>query len=181
MSQVLVPLADGFEEIEAISVIDLLRRSQIEVTVAGVSGRSAMGAHQIAVQTDATLDEVVERPFDMVVLPGGMPGAQTLRENGQLAHKIKAMNDEGKWIAAICAAPMALAAAGVLVGRRATSYPGFLDEFEDVRQTGAPVERDDRIITARGPGAAMDFALTLIEVLAGKETRDTIEAGLQRP
>ena len=181
MSQVLVPLADGFEEIEAISVIDLLRRAQIEVTVAGVSGRSAMGAHQIAVHTDATLDEVAERSFDMVVLPGGMPGAQTLRENGQLATKIKAMNEEGKWIGAICAAPMALAAAGVLEGRRATCYPGFLDEFEDVQQTGAPVERDDRIITARGPGAAMDFALTLIEVLAGKETRDTIESGLQRP
>lgn len=180
MSRVFVPLANGFEEIEAITVIDLLRRAEIEVVTVGVEGALATGSHGITVTCDTTLN-AVSGDFDMIALPGGMPGAQTLKDSDGLKAWLVDMVAKGKYIAAICAAPMALAAAGLLNGKKATSYPSFLDPYDDVQQTGAYVEQDGRIITARGPGAAMDFGLKLIEVLKSDETRNTIEAALQRP
>ena len=180
MKRVLVPLADGFEEIEAITTIDILRRAEIEVVIAGLNGDSATGNHGITVGCDTHLDDV-SGTFDMLALPGGMPGAKHLRESEAIQQRVKAMHGAEKWVAAICAAPMAIAASGVLDGAKATSYPGFLDEFPNVEHTGALVEKDGAFITARGPGAALDFALELVETLRGKAVRDEVEGRLQRP
>jgi 4-methyl-5(b-hydroxyethyl)-thiazole monophosphate biosynthesis len=180
MSRVFVPLANGFEEIEAITVIDLLRRADIEVVTVGVEGSAATGSHGITVQCDTTIDEV-SGDFDMIALPGGMPGAATLRESDAVKDWLLKMDREEKFVSAICAAPMALGAAGLLDGKRATSFPGFLNEFDDVEKTDAFVEQDGRFVTGKGPGAAMDFALKLIEVLKGADARMAVETPLQRP
>jgi len=131
----------------------------------------------------ATLDEALGQDFDMVVLPGGLPGADHLDNDDRLAALLKQMAADGKYTAAICAAPKVLASSGLLNGKRATSYPGVLQSgsvpgMDYVEQA---VVTDDKVITSRGPGTAMDFALELIEVLAGTEKRNEVEAGLQRP
>jgi 4-methyl-5(b-hydroxyethyl)-thiazole monophosphate biosynthesis len=180
---VLVPLADGFEEIEAVTIIDLLRRADIEVTTAGVQGAIAHGAHGVAVAADAALDDVVGGSFDMLVLPGGEPGATTLRDDPRVQALIKRFAAEDKPIGAICAAPKALAAAGLLDGRNATSYPGYLDKTPapGMQYHAKPVVQDGKILTSRGPGTAMDFALAIVEQLLGKAARDQVEAPLMRP
>ncbi|HEY9148695.1 MAG TPA: DJ-1 family glyoxalase III, partial [Gammaproteobacteria bacterium] len=130
-----------------------------------------------------TLEEALAADYDMVVLPGGMPGAEHLDNDPRIAELLRKMADSGKFTAAICAAPKVLANAGLLEGKRATSYPGFVDKMNlpgvDYRQE--PVVQDGKVITSRGPGTAMDFALTLIENLLGKAKRDEVEAQLQRP
>lgn len=180
---VLVPLADGFEEIEAVTLIDLLRRAGIQVTTAGVQGAIAHGAHGIAVAADVTLDDVLEQKYDMLALPGGEPGATTLRDDAHVQALIKRFAAEQKPIGAICAAPKALAAAGLLDGRRATSYPGYLDTEPAPGMTfiAQPVVIDGRIITSRGPGTAMDFGLAIVEQLLGPDARKKVEAPLMRP
>ncbi len=180
MSKVLVPLADGCEEIESITIIDLLRRAQIDVTTAALQGHEVTGAHGIRIGADTTLDEALTGEFDMVVLPGGLPGADHLERDERIRDLLIRMARDGRYTAAICAAPKVLAAAGLLDGRRATSYPGFLDGY-DVNHGEEAVVRDERIITSRGPGTAMDFALELIEILEGAPVRDRIETALQRP
>ena len=180
MASVLVPLADGCEEIESITIIDLLRRAQIDVTTAALNGREVTGAHGVRIGADATLDDVLTNDFDMIVLPGGLPGADHLEGDARVRELLTRMARDDKYTAAICAAPRVLGAAGLLSGRRATSYPGFLDGY-DVDYREETVVRDGRIITSRGPGTAMDFALELIEVLKGAPARNEIEAALQRP
>jgi len=183
MPTVLVPLADGFEELEAITVIDLLRRADIEVTTAALRASPVSGAHGIAVQSDTTLAALDEVEFDMIVLPGGMPGAQHLAEDARLRDRLRRMAAGGRFTAAICAAPSVLAAAGLLDGRRATSFPGFLDPAKTPGLTllaDAAVVSDGKVITSRGPGTAMDFALELIERLRGRAVRDAVELRLQR-
>jgi 4-methyl-5(b-hydroxyethyl)-thiazole monophosphate biosynthesis len=135
------------------------------------------------VQPDATLDEVLADEFDMIALPGGMPGAEHLKNDARVQALLKRLAAAGKYTAAICAAPIALAEAGLLDGRRATSYPGFIDKLNLPGTTclAEAVVVDGRVVTSRGPGTAMDFALALIELLAGKATRDQVEAGLVRP
>jgi 4-methyl-5(b-hydroxyethyl)-thiazole monophosphate biosynthesis len=130
---------------------------------------------------DTTLDGALEADYDMVVLPGGMPGATHLKEDARILDLLKKMAAAGKYTAAICAAPMVLAEAGVLAGRQATSYPGFLDGLADVTVQSEAVVQDGTVLTSRGPGTAMDFALALVEVLAGSEKRRQVEAGLVRP
>lgn len=182
MKKVLVPLAEGFEEIEAITIIDLLRRAGISVTTAGLNGKSVKAAHDVTVTADTTLDEALKSEYDMVVLPGGMPGSDHLDKDKRIHDLLKKMVDSGKFAGAICAAPKVLAHAGVLKGKKATSYPGFLDKMglPDVTYTGKAVERDGKIVTGRGPGTAMDFALELIAMLESKDTRDHVEQALVR-
>ncbi len=182
MPTVLVPLAEGFEELEAITVVDLLRRADIEVVTAALATSPVRGSHGIAVAADTTLTALGDREFDMIVLPGGMPGARHLREDAALAQRLQRMAAAGRVTAAICAAPSVLAAAGLLDGKRATSFPGFLDPAAtpglEVSQDA--VVQDGTVITSRGPGTAMDFALALIERLCGRAARDAVEARLQR-
>ncbi len=178
---VLVPLADGFEELEAITVIDLLRRAGFEVVTAGLHDgpiEASRGTRHLA---DTTIDAVEDRDFDLVVLPGGLPGADHLRDDERVQRILRRQNERGGTLAAICAAPKALVAAGVVEGRTLTSYPGALNDSPgDYRNTGAAVEIDGSVVTSRGPGTAMDFALTLIERLGGQALRDQVEEGLVR-
>jgi 4-methyl-5(b-hydroxyethyl)-thiazole monophosphate biosynthesis len=181
MAKVLIPLADGCEELEAVTLIDLLRRAGIEVTTAGLKPGIVKASRGVQLVPDVTLDVALQAHYDMVVLPGGMPGATHLKHDPRIIGLVKQMAAAGKYTAAICAAPMVLAEAGVLDGRRATSYPGFLDGLPGVTLSADAVVRDGSVLTSRGPGTAMDFALTLIETLAGRARRDEVEAGLVRP
>ncbi|MEZ5541190.1 MAG: DJ-1/PfpI family protein [Pseudomonadota bacterium] len=183
MARVLVPLAQGCEELEAVTVIDLLRRAGITVDSAGLDGRPVRGSRGTVLVPDITLDEALARDYDMIVLPGGLPGADHLRDDARIIELVARLAEQERYTAAICAAPRVLARAGVLDGRRATSFPGALDvaSVPGIDYCDEPVVRDGTVITSRGPGTAMDFALELIDILAGREQRDTVEAALQRP
>ncbi|HRK77026.1 MAG TPA: DJ-1/PfpI family protein [Thiobacillus sp.] len=181
MVKVLVPLADGCEELEAVTIIDLLRRAGVEVVTAGLKPGIVKASRDVQLVPDVTLDVALQDDYDMVVLPGGMPGAAHLKEDARILALLKKMAAAGKYTAAICAAPMVLAEAGVLDGKQATSYPGFLDALPGVTVSAAAVVQDGKVLTSRGPGTAMDFALALVEVLTGSEKRQQVEAALVRP
>ncbi len=183
MPKVLVPIADGSEELEAVTIIDLLRRADFDVTVAGLGEGPITGSRGTVITPDQSLKAALDEEYDMVVLPGGMPGSENLNNDSRIQDLLKTMADSGKFVGAVCAAPYVLANAGVLSGKRATAYPGFLErmDLDDVAITGGVVERDGNVITSRAAGTAMDFALELIEALAGREKRDEVEAQLVRP
>ena len=182
MTRALVVLADGFEETEAVTTIDLLRRAGVDVVVAALAGDRARGSHGIELQGDASFGQVADEPYDALVLPGGQPGATHLAADARVLERIRSQAGEGRLLAAICAAPSVLAVAGVLAGRRVTAFPGALaaDAAPGLELTDDAVVRDGNLITSRGPGTAMDFALALIDALEGRATRDRIEAALQR-
>ncbi len=180
MPKVLVPLAQGCEEIEAVTVIDILRRAGIDVTCAGLDAHPVRASRGTMLIPDTTLDAALKQKFDMIVLPGGQPGTNHLKADARIIALLQLMAQQDKYVAAICAAPAVLAAAGVLDGKHATCFPGSLDAFAKVRQQTASVVEDGKLITSRGPGTAMDFALTLVERLAGKARRQEVEGGLQR-
>lgn len=181
MATVLVPLAHGCEELEAVTLIDLLRRAGVTVTVAGLEAGPVTASRGVVLLPEIPLDAVLDRDFDMVVLPGGLGGAQRLEADQRITALLRRMAEQGRYVAAICAAPKVLASAGLLENREATAYPGILDGRTDVRLSSAAVVRDGTFITSRGPGTALDFALHLIEILCGRGQRDTVEAALQRP
>ncbi|MBI5463246.1 MAG: DJ-1/PfpI family protein [Gammaproteobacteria bacterium] len=182
MASVLVPLAQGCEELEAVTIIDLLRRAGIEVVSAGLDAQPVRASRGTVLIPDTTLDKVTEREFDMIVLPGGLPGADHLDRDPRVRALLTRTAAAGRYVAAICAAPKVLASAGLLDHRTATSYPGTLDALKVPGLTYCEdaVVQDGKIVTSRGPGTAMDFALVLIENLVGKDKRDQVEAGLQR-
>lgn len=182
MPKVLVPLAEGCEEMEAVTIIDILRRANITVVTAGLSRDVVKASRGTVLVPDVTLDEALKTDrFDMIVLPGGLPGADNLGNDARLCGALVNNAAEGRFVAAICAAPRVLADLGLLNGKKATAYPGFLeDNFPAIMYTGAAVERDGKIITGRGPGTAMDFALTLVEAMTGKETKEKVEKSLVR-
>lgn len=183
MPNVLVPIAEGCEELEAVTIIDLLRRAEIDVTTAGLDEKPVRASRGTVLVPDTSLDEALESSYDMIVLPGGLPGADHLNDDPRIISTLKEMAKEDKFTAAICAAPKVLGGAGLLDGKTATGYPGAIDAAQLPRTelTGAPVEVDGKVITSRGPGTAMDFALELITQLSGSEVRDRVEAELQRP
>ncbi len=181
MASVLVPLAQGFEELEAITVVDLLRRAGIEVTTAGLDEQAVKASRGTVLVPDTNLDEALKHDYDMVVLPGGLPGADHLDNDPRIHALLRDMANSGHYTAAICAAPKVLAHAGLLEGRQVTSFPGVLDEVSGIDYRSEAVVEDGNLITSRGPGTAMDFALTLIERLVGKTKRDEVESALQRP
>ena len=182
MAKVLVPLATGFEELEAITVIDLLRRAGFEVITAGLDDQPVTASRKTVVIPDTTIDAVSDQSFDLIVLPGGLPGADNLRDDQRIQSLIRQQHQQDKAIGAICAAPRALAAAGVLEDKTITCFPGALEEGPDqpFNISGARIEIDGNIVTSRGPGTAMDFALTLIEQLAGHSLREQISAQMVR-
>ena len=181
MASVLVPLAQGCEELEAITVVDLMRRAGIDVVTAGLDDRPVKASRGTVLVPDMTLDEALAREYDMVVLPGGLPGADHLDNDPRIHGLLKDMATSGRYTAAICAAPKVLAHSGLLEGRTVTSFPGVLDAVSGIEYSTQAVVEDGNVITSRGPGTAMDFALTLIERLVGKAKRDEVEAALQRP
>lgn len=183
MASVLVPLAQGCEELEAVTIIDLLRRAGIEVVSAGLDAQPVRGSRGTVLIPDSTLDAIADRDFDMIVLPGGLPGADHLDKDPRVRALLTRMAAAGRYVAAICAAPKVLASSGLLDRRQATSFPGVLDGLGVPGMTYREdaVVQDGKVITSRGPGTAMDFTLTLIENLVGKDKRDQVEAGLQRP
>ncbi|HEY6094330.1 MAG TPA: DJ-1 family glyoxalase III [Gallionellaceae bacterium] len=180
MTKVLIPLAQGCEEIEAVTVIDILRRAGIEVVSAGLDANPVRASRGTVLVPDTTLDAVLKQAFDMIVLPGGQPGTNNLKADARIISLVQHMAQQGKHVAAICAAPSVLASAGLLDGKRATSFPGSLDAFAKVHRQAAAVVEDGQLVTSRGPGTAMDFALTLVERLAGQAKRQEVEAGLVR-
>jgi 4-methyl-5(b-hydroxyethyl)-thiazole monophosphate biosynthesis len=180
MKTVLVLFAEGSEELEAISIVNILRRAEIAVTLAGLETGPLRGSRGTILMPDTTLDEAITHSYDMVVLPGGQPGTNNLKADARVLKLMQKMSQQGKYVAAICAAPSVLATAGLLDGKQATCFPGALDAFPQVTQRSIAVVEDGKLITSRGPGTAMDFALTLVERLAGKEKRLAVEAGLQR-
>jgi len=181
MPHVLIPLADGFEDMEAVIVCDILRRADVQVTLAGLGAGPVRGARGIQILPDALLADVAQESFDLLVLPGGRLGSQRLGEDSRLLDLLRERHERGEMIAAICAAPGVLAAQGLLEGRAVTAYPGTLDPHSPhyhYQETAVVV--DGPLVTSRGPGTAMDFALTLVELLLGPAQRAQVEAPLQR-
>ena len=178
--KVLVPLAEGFEEIEAVTIIDVLRRAGIEVLVRSLDDtRDVVGANGITVKADAPLDDIDADTIDMIVLPGGWGGTHRLAEDERVQSLLKAMDAKGKEIGAICAAPFALNAAGVLK-ENYTCYPSV---EEQIRQEGyqgdrAQVVEDSNVLTSRGPGTAICFGLHIVKKLVGEETYTALKSGL---
>jgi protein deglycase len=171
MKKVVVCLANGFEEIEAVSIIDILRRADIQVITASVSGiLEVTGAHRIPVKADELIENVDFSGLDMIVLPGGMPGSQNLKNHMGLREKISEFNSKGKLLGAICAAPMVFGDMGILENRNATCYPGFGTYLKQAKLKNDPVVEDGHIITGNGPGAAFQFGFKLVERLKGKES-----------
>ena len=167
-------LADGFEEIEAITPIDLLRRAGVDVcTVSVHASKAVSGAHGMTLMADALYEECDFTDADLLFLPGGMPGTTNLEAHAGLCELLRQHNEEGKLIAAICAAPSILGKLGLLEGKKATCYPGF-ENFLGESDTDASVVISDNITTGEGPGAAYDFALDLIEQLIDAETAERI-------
>jgi 4-methyl-5(b-hydroxyethyl)-thiazole monophosphate biosynthesis len=181
MKTVLVPLAEGSEELEAVTVIDLLRRAGIDVITAGLEAGPVKASRGVVLQPDTTLEEALHKDYDMVVLPGGGPGADRLNEDDRIRQLLISMANSEKYIAAICAAPRVLKSAGLLDDKQVTCYPGAIDSADlPGLDTEQRVVQDGKVVTSRGPGTAMDFALHLIELLVDKATRDQVEAGLAR-
>ena len=183
MAKVLIPLAAGCEELEAVTIIDLMRRAQLEVVTASLTTDLAVKASRgVTLLADTTLDNVVVADFAMVVMPGGQPGTDNLNADSRVHQLLKSMAAADKWLAAICAAPLVLAHAGLLDGYRATAYPCALTtaDWPQIQLCDDAVVTHGKRVTSRGPGTAMDFALTLIELLTDQVTHDKVAAGLVR-
>ncbi len=179
MKKVALFLANGFEEIEALGTVDILRRAQIPViTVSITDDKVVTGAHNVPVTADAIFSETDFKDIEILVLPGGMPGAKHLNEHEGLKKLIAEYNSKGKQIGAICAAPMVLGGLGILDGKRATTYPGFEPELIGAKVTGENVVIDGNITTGKGPGLVFEFALRLVEQIAGLQTRRGVQEGL---
>lgn len=166
-------MIDGFEESEAIVTVDILRRAGVQVTTAGIGKRKARGSHQIEVTTDREITEVLASEFDAIVLPGG-PGTPGLNAVPGMHARLRRQAAGGKLLAAICAAPSVLAAAGLLEGKRAACYPGVEDKMAGAQILRIPVAEDGNIITSRGVGTVLEFALAVVARLAGEDRAEEV-------
>lgn len=180
---VLVPLAPGFEEIEAVTIIDVLRRAGLVVRVAGLGARRVTGSHGITLETDCLLEEVVTSELAMLVLPGGMPGTTNLAADARILALVRELEGSGRKVGAICAAPLVLERAGVLAGREVTAYPTVRDKLASARVLSEPaVVASGPLLTSQGVGTALEFALALVADLAGPaRARELASAMLVRP
>jgi 4-methyl-5(b-hydroxyethyl)-thiazole monophosphate biosynthesis len=172
---VLVPVADGTEEIEAVTMIDVLRRAGAEVTVASIGELQITASRGVKLVADARIADCVDKTYDLVVLPGGIPGAEHLRDNEDLKRILLRQQSQGRLFGAICAAPaVVLETHGLLKGRAATCHPGFTRQLRDPSSARSDVVFDQGCVTSRGPGTAMAFSLKLVELLFGKETMESV-------
>jgi 4-methyl-5(b-hydroxyethyl)-thiazole monophosphate biosynthesis len=174
MKKALVALANGFEEIEAVSIIDILRRGRIHVVAAGVGGRTLIGSHQIAVVAEKEIEEVSGDEFDLICLPGGMPGTMELANSDVLGKMLVKQNEAGRLIGAICAAPTVLEKQGLLAGKEFTSHYSARDKIEEGKYSEDRVVVDGNIVTSQGAGTAIEFALRLVEILGDEEQAQRI-------
>lgn len=177
MAKALVLMAEGFEEIELTSIVDILRRGGVTVTIAGLKDGIITGSRGMKMQPDATLDSIKEM-YDMIILPGGSPGYINLGGDRRVIDLVTRYNAGGKIVAAICAAPSVLAKAGILAGKNATIFTGMENELKNAKYVDKPVVEDGNIMTSQGPGTAMEFALALLKRLTddkkGKELREKL-------
>lgn len=178
MPQVAVILADGFEEVEAMAIIDILRRAEIKVVVAGLHAGPVGSARNVKVIPDAGIDAINVDDFEMIVLPGGQPGADNLNADQRVKDLIREFHDKGKLTAAICAAPYVLANAGVLDGKQATAYPSYDKRLGNAQYLDEDVVTDGRVITSQGPGTALQFGIALVERLKGRERAEAIREAM---
>jgi len=178
MKKVLVMLAPGFEEIETVTVVDILRRAGARVTLAGTEDGTLQGSRGIDLVPDSRLDDVKIDEFDMVVLPGGQPGTSNLQKNEKVKDILIKMNQADKKIAAICAAPVVLQSAGLLESKTLTSHPSVQDELKNVVYSKNRVMVDENIITSRSPGTAMEFSMKLVEILFDTARMETVNKGV---
>ena len=169
MPKVAIILADGFEEVEAIAVVDVLRRAGIDTIMAGLHDGHITSARNVKVVPDTVIDTVKAEDFDMIVLPGGQPGADNLNADPRVRDLIRDFSQKGRLTAAICAAPYVLANAGVLAGRRATSYPTYKDRLGGAMYEEKSVVADGNVLTSRGAGPALAFGLAIVERLVSRE------------
>ena len=174
-------LDDGFEETEALVTVDILRRAQLDVRTAGVGAKQVTGSHGITVVADMTEAEIEKETITAVVLPGGMPGTLNLEQSEIVKDCVRCCAENGRFICAICAAPSILAHMGLLDGKNATCFPSFEKELANANLTGAPAVADGNIITGKGAGATVEFALLAAEKMAGKEISAEVRAALQCP
>lgn len=183
MARVAVLIAQGFEEIEAVTIIDVLRRAEVDVTSLSVGGSGAggldvKGSHGIVIRADKTLAAGAGESWDMVILPGGMPGSAQLRDNAEVQALLKKQHKAGKKIGAICAAPIALGMAGILEGKRAACFPGFEKELRGATVVEDRVVHDGNIWTSRGPGTALEFALQIAAEIQSKAVAEKLRSGM---
>lgn len=180
MNRLAVFFAEGFEEIEALTVVDICRRGGLRVDMISVTGsHEVTSSHGVTIKADRLFEEIINEKtvmeeYDMLVLPGGMPGTRNLEAHEGLMQQVDSFYAAGKYIAAICAAPSIFGHRGILKGRRACSYPGFESHLEGAEVTGGPVEISDHVITSRGMGTAVDFGLAILGVFAGKDKAEEI-------
>ena len=178
MEQIVVPLADGHEEIEAITNIDVLRRAGLDVVTVCLDDETVHGDHGIDIEADKNIDELDLSKVEGIVLPGGMPGAKNLKEDDRVIEIVQKLDQKDKLVAAICAAPMVLEEAGVIDDRPATSYPGFDKEMPSCRYQEDRVVVDDNLVTGRGPGVALEFAIKIVELIVGAEKAEELKAAM---
>lgn len=178
MSRVVVILADGFEEVEAMSIIDVLRRAELDTVIAGLHDGYITSSRNVKVLPDTAIDAIKAGDFDMIVLPGGQPGSDNMNADVRVISLVKDFSHKGKLLGAICAAPIVLAKAGLLQGKRVTSFPSYRDRFGSSVYEEQPVVEDGNVLTSRGPGTALAFGLAIVERLAGKEKALKIKAAM---
>ena len=177
--KVLVPLAPGMEEIEAVTIIDVLRRAGIETISAALGENPVKGSHGISVYADTSMDSVDRASFGCIALPGGMPGSQNLADDTRVTGMIKEIHSRDGITAALCAAPIVLGRAGILKGKKATCYPGFQDRLDGAEYIPAPFLIDGKVLTGKGPGCAIPFALKLVEMIKGKKVFEELRESMQ--
>ncbi len=174
----LILLADGFEEIEAVAVIDILRRADIKVAITSLDFKLVTSARKVMIKTDYLIETLPDYEFDMLILPGGGEGVKNLEQSEGVKSLIKRFEAEGKYIAAICAAPIILEHMDFLKGKKITAYPGIANDFKSCEYLTDKVVVDGKLITSQSPTTAIEFALTLVEVLKSKEARSAIETAM---
>ncbi len=177
--KIIVPLAEGFEEIEAVTIVDVLRRAEIEVITAFLDKNPVIGSHDIQVMADKNINDIEFNDLDGIILPGGMPGSENLKNSKTIIELIKKAYANNKLISAICAAPMVLGHAGILQEKNATCFPGFEVELKGAKHVKKPIVTDGNIITGSAAGSAFQFALEIVNRLKGKDIMMTLKEKMQ--